>query len=321
MNRTASAASSASIGSPYSPIRLVDTSRLTGDQLRVLKPEKAECVTALSLWLARYYSQGLAEHVSTILLGLPDEIRDEILKGWPSAQQVQTIRAKLSVLGQMYSGGDILTSAREMAVREVAALLMELERIDRLRVLVALPAAFRNSVMDRTAEPDLLRLDVESLEGTLATQRDHVPNTPDIPPLASNASPAELSRADAETREAVAQRIDALNEAARQMREAARSLEARANSSPFPVPTPSSFGARGDERLSLFGEGSMFPLPAQERTLRSLESDLEQREQESRAQALVEGLLGARGPGPEREPEEASSSASAREKGKGVDRG
>ena len=319
MNRTASAASSASIGSPHSPIRLVDTSRLTGDQLRVLKPEKAECVTALSLWLARYYSQGLAEHVSTVLLGLPDEIRDEILKGWPSAQQVQTIRAKLSVLRQMYSGGDVLTSAREMAVREVATLLVELERIDRLRILVALPAAFRNSVMDRTAESDLLRLDVESLEGTLTTQRDHdVPNTPpDIPPLASDASPAEVSRADAETREAVAQRIDALNEAARQMREAARSLEARANSSPFPVPTPSSFGASGDERLSLFGEGSMFPLPAQERTLRSLESDLEQRERESRAQALVEGLLNARGAGPE----EASSSASAREKGKGVDRG
>ena len=335
MSRTASAPPSTSsgvgIGGLYSPIRLTDTSRLTGDQLRVLKPGMAECITALSLWLARYYDQGHAEHVSTVVLGLPDEIRDEILKGWPSAQQVQTIRATLSVLGQTYSGGDILTSAREMAVREVVILLAELERKDRLRVLAPLPAAFRNSVMDRTAESDLLLVDIESLEKTLTAQQGGhvVPNMPEIPPLASDASPAEVSRVDAETRDAVAQRIDALNEAARQMREAARSLEAKANSSSFSVPTPSSFGTSGDERLNLFGERSMFPLPAQERTLRSLESDLELRERESRAQELVEGLLGVReGSGNNQAPEmdsdpelEASSSPSTKEKGKGVDRG
>lgn len=312
-------------------IGLADTSRLTLEQITTLKPVEAESITALSLYLARHYSEGRLEHVSTILLGLPEEIRKEILIGWPSSREMQQIRDNITMMEQ--NGDTVTNSARESAIRDIGLLLLELGRADMLRVLLGLPTTFRNSIIDRTDAPDSLRLDVEHLRESLSHPAQLVPEMPEIPTLADDVTEAEVSRTDAETREVLVQRIDALNNAARRMREAAQSLEATANNSPFSVPTPRSF-ANGEDRLNLFGERSMFPLNAQERTLRSLESELVEREREFNARGVVEGLLNGgqnqqtEKPELELQPElEGSSSSSSTappstaEKGKGVDRG
>jgi E3 ubiquitin-protein ligase synoviolin len=312
-------------------IILTDTSRLTPAQRASLDRPTRECVIALSLFLDQHYVEGRREYVNTLLLGLPEEIRTEILTGWPDQQLAQQIGGNVAIMSQMNASEEVVSSAREVALRGVASMVAGLDRIERLRVLLGLPVPFRNSVMDRTEESDALRLGVEELRATYSCTE--LPELPEVAPLPEQPTPEELSRVDQETREAVSQRITALNDTAQRMREAAASLERTAATSPFFVPTPSSFadGTGGEERLRMFGEASMFPLPAQERTLRRLEEELVNKEKEFKAGKVIEGLLNGGGTGSararddERKEEEwtdvQSAAPMAEGKGKNVERG
>lgn len=167
---------------------------------------------------------------------------------------------------------------------------------------------------------------VSTTTTTITTNTIPAASAPPSSPPTNNAVP-----------EALVQQLDAINDAVRRMREAAQSLEDTARQSVFSVPTPASFAETG-ERLNLFGEGSMFPLPAQEGALRSLQSEVLRREQEwgGEARGVVEGLLTGEArreaeedgelvevPRPtETENEEPAPEATSRQdKGKGVDRG
>ncbi|KAA8908951.1 hypothetical protein FN846DRAFT_944168 [Sphaerosporella brunnea] len=305
-----------------------NTSRLTPEQLTTLKPVEQESISAILSFLRHMYSKGQTVQVNTILHGLPESIRTEILNGWPSPQEAEQLRASTVVTANSLE----TAPAPETAAKAVAELLQGLERTSQLRVLLGLPSDFRASVIPYTSDPAILTSDVErSLEepGIL------IPDLPEIPPLSSNADSAEIAQADRETREAVSRRIAALNDTALRMREAARSLEETAANSLFSTPTTRSFADHGD-RLNLFGERSLFPLPAQEGVLRSLQQEVEDQERAFRARGVVEGLLNSGGPsGANKEEEiapapaeadgagsqESTTPPTAEEKGKGVDRG
>lgn len=260
-------------------IQVPDNSRLTPNQRATLSPLKRASVSALSCFLASHLDQERIEYVCTVLDGLPNEIRQEILEGWPDVGQAQQLRGSIAKMEQLRAKGTFFSQneniriSREEALRAVVSLIVVLARTERIMILLGLPVEFRNSVMDRTENPAGHRLDVERLEGIMSDNDQPASTTQEDEHLA-------IGRTCVET----------LDEAARQMREAAASLERTAQNSAFTAPTPSIFG-NNNEPLSLFGERSVFPLDAQEHTLKDFEKELMDREQEWEAKTVIEGML------------------------------
>lgn len=318
--------------------------RLSEEQIQRLSPTVQRSVATISRFAQQRLDRGDATNVHEVLAGLPEDFRDEVLRGWPDRIAIQELALEVV---------NYVSPNTEVSASTVAIWIGSLSRDMRVRVVLGFPeGTFREFVLSKLSNRD--RTEVAQLSAALrdldgdaaavsasavsqssvSSMIESISDWTQVSPLDETSSREDVERAERETREIVNRRVQVLNDISRAMRSAAGQLEQVSGTTERPSPPHTASTVRQsrlpdlfntENPLSLFGDQSIFARVAQEEAQKALERDVIEREREwrnKRSVAAVEGLLGADAKGKgkakaEEEPDNASGSGPKEGKGKG----
>lgn len=289
--------------------------RLSEEQIQRLSPMVQRSVATISRFAQQRLDLGDATSVHEVLAGLPEDFRDEVLRGWPDRIAIQELALEVV---------NYVSPNTEVSASTVAVWVGSLPREMRVRVVLGFPeGTFREIVLSKLSNRD--RAEVAQLSTALRSLEDNAATTStstvsqssvssmiesisdwtQVSPLDETSSREDVERAERETREIVNRRVQVLNDISRAMRSAAGQLEQVSGIAGRPSPPPATSTARQsrlpdlfntENPLSLFGDQSIFARAAQEEAQEALERDVVEKEREWRNKqsvVAVEGLLGA----------------------------
>lgn len=289
--------------------------RLSEEQIQRLSPMVQRSVATISRFAQQRLDLGDATSVHEVLAGLPEDFRDEVLRGWPDRMAIQELALEVV---------NYVSPNTEVSASTVAVWVGSLPREMRVRVVLGFPeGTFRELVLSKLSNRD--RTEVAQLSTALRSLEDNAATTStstvsqssvssmiesisdwtQVSPLDETSSREDVERAERETREIVNRRVQVLNDISRAMRSAAGQLEQVSGIAGRPSPPPATSTVRQsrlpdlfntENPLSLFGDQSIFARAAQEEAQEALERDVVDKEREWRNKqsvVAVEGLLGA----------------------------
>lgn len=289
--------------------------RLSEEQVQRLSPTVQRSVAIISRFAQQHLDRGDTTNVHEVLAGLPEDFRDEVLRGWPDSIAIQELALEVA---------NHVSPNTEVSASTVAIWIGSLSRDMRVRVVLGFPeGTFRELVLSKLSNRD--RTEVAQLSAALRNLDDNAATTSasavsqssvssmiesisdwtQVSPLDETSSREDVERAERETREIVNRRVQVLNDISRAMRNAAGQLEQVSGIRERPSLPPTASTVRRsrlpdlfntENPLSLFGDQSIFARVAQEEAQEALERDVVEREREwrnKRSVAAVEGLLGA----------------------------
>lgn len=317
---TAPSATSRSVWATQTQAEIINSAdpreRLSEEQIQRLSPTVQRSVATISRFAQQQLDLGDTTSVYEALAGLPENFRDEVLRGWPDRIAIQELALKVV---------NYVSPNTEVSASTVAVWVGSLPRDIRVRVILGLPeGAFRELVLSMLSD-ERDRTEVAQLSAALRNLDDNATTTStpaisqssvssmiesisdwtQVSPLDETSSREDVERAERETREIVNRRVQVLNDISRAMRGAAGQLEQVSGIAgrPSPPPTTSATVRRSrlpdlfntENPLSLFGDQSIFARVAQEEAQEALERDVVEKEREwrnKRSVVAVEGLLG-----------------------------
>lgn len=289
--------------------------RLSEEQIQRLSPMVQRSVATISRFAQQRLDLGDATSVHEVLAGLPEDFRDEVLRGWPDRIAIQELALEVV---------NYVSPNTEVSASTVAVWVGSLPREMRVRVVLGFPeGTFREIVLSKLSNRDRaevaqLSTALRSLEDNAATiststvsqssvssMIESISDWTQVSPLDETSSREDVERVERETREIVNRRVRVLNDISRAMRSAAGQLEQVSGIVERPSPPPATSTVRQsrlpdlfntENPLSLFGDQSIFARAAQEEAQEALERDVVEKEREWRNKqsvVAVEGLLGA----------------------------